>query len=53
MKLVQFVYKNQPNAIRVGFLSGDNVVDVNKADPSLPNTLLDILKSNKLEKVKR
>ncbi|CAG4967382.1 unnamed protein product [Parnassius apollo] len=53
MKLVQFTYKNDPCGIRVGYLAGENVVDVNKADTSLPCTLLDILKIGALDKVKK
>ncbi|CAK1594485.1 unnamed protein product [Parnassius mnemosyne] len=53
MKLVQFTYKNDPCGIRVGYLAGENVVDVNKADSSLPCTLLDILKTGALDKVKK
>ncbi|XP_041985455.1 fumarylacetoacetate hydrolase domain-containing protein 2 [Aricia agestis] len=52
MKLVQFVYKNEPNVLRAGYLEGNNVVDVNKADSSIPCTMIEILKSNSLEKVK-
>lgn len=53
MKLVQFVYKDYPNEIRVGYLSGDDVVDINKVDPTIPSTLIEILKNGALEKVKR
>lgn len=53
MKLVQFTYKNRPSDVKVGYLTGENVVDVNKADTSLPLTLLEILKSNVLDKVKK
>lgn len=53
MKLVQFVYKNEPNVIRLGFINGETVVDVNKADSSLPSSLIEVLKNNVIEKVKR
>ncbi|XP_047539661.1 fumarylacetoacetate hydrolase domain-containing protein 2 [Vanessa atalanta] len=53
MKFVQFVYNEKPNDIRVGYLDGDNVVDINKADSNLPSNLLDILKNGDVEKVKR
>ncbi|XP_038219581.1 fumarylacetoacetate hydrolase domain-containing protein 2-like [Zerene cesonia] len=51
MKIVQFSYKNNPNEIRVGYLDKDNVVDLNKAIPDLPTTLLEILKKGELDKV--
>lgn len=53
MKLLQFSYKEKPEVIRVGFLEGDNVVDLNKADPTLPTTLVDILRKGYLDKVKK
>ncbi|XP_064074842.1 fumarylacetoacetate hydrolase domain-containing protein 2 [Vanessa tameamea] len=53
MKFVQFIYNEKPNDIRVGYLDGDNVVDINKADSNLPSNLLDILKNGDVEKVKR
>ncbi|CAH0588807.1 unnamed protein product [Chrysodeixis includens] len=53
MKLVQFVYKDNPKEIRVGYLSGDDVVDINKADPTIPSTLIEILKNGVIEKVKQ
>ncbi|CAH2097047.1 unnamed protein product [Euphydryas editha] len=53
MKFVQFVYNEKPNDIRVGYLEGDKVVDINKADSSLPSNLLDILKNGDIEKVKK
>ncbi|CAH0721152.1 unnamed protein product, partial [Brenthis ino] len=53
MKLVQFVYNEKPNEIRVGYLEGDKVVDINKADSSLASTLIDILKNGGIEKVKK
>lgn len=53
MKLVQFSYKDSPKNIRVGYLEGDDIVDINKADSSLPTTLLQILRNGDLEKVKK
>ncbi|XP_023950103.2 fumarylacetoacetate hydrolase domain-containing protein 2 [Bicyclus anynana] len=53
MKLVQFVYKNNPSEIRAGILKGDSVVDINKADSNLPSTVLEILRNGDIEKVKR
>ncbi|XP_013142781.1 PREDICTED: fumarylacetoacetate hydrolase domain-containing protein 2-like [Papilio polytes] len=53
MKLVQFSYKDCPCDIHVGYLIGDNLVEVNKADPTLPYTLLDILKTDSLHKVRK
>lgn len=53
MKFVQFVYNNQPAEIRVGYVDGENVVDINKADSSLPSTLLNILRNGDVEKVKK
>ncbi|PZC77479.1 hypothetical protein B5X24_HaOG203357 [Helicoverpa armigera] len=53
MKLVQFVYKNNPKEVRAGYLVGDDVIDINKADPSIPSTLIDILKNGDIEKVKK
>ncbi|KAI5645666.1 fumarylacetoacetate (FAA) hydrolase family domain-containing protein [Phthorimaea operculella] len=52
MKICQFTYNEKPGELRVGIVDGDKVVDVNKADPSLPTTLLDILKKGDIEKVK-
>lgn len=53
MKLVQFVYNEKPNEIRAGYLEGDNVVDINKADSNLPSTMIEILKNGDIEKVKK
>lgn len=53
MKLVQFVYKKNPNEIRAGILTKDGVVDINKVDSSLPSTVLDILRNQAIDKVKR
>lgn len=53
MKLVQFVYNDNPKEIRVGYLSGDDVVDINKVDPTIPSTLIEILKNGVFEKVQR
>lgn len=53
MKLLQFSYKEKPQEIRVGFLDGDNVVDLNKADPTIPTTLVEVLKRGDLDKVKK
>lgn len=53
MKLVQFVYNNNPKEIRVGFLFQDNVVDINKVDPTIPSTLIEILKNGDIDKVKK
>ncbi|XP_028039324.1 fumarylacetoacetate hydrolase domain-containing protein 2-like [Bombyx mandarina] len=52
MKLLQFSYKNS-DEIRAGFLDGDNVVDINKEDPKLPSTLIELLKTNSISKVKK
>lgn len=52
MKLVQFVYNEKTNEIRAGYLDGDSVVDINKADSSLPSTMIEILKNGDIEKVK-
>lgn len=53
MKLVQFAYKNNPKEIRAGYLVDDNVVDINKADPTIPSTLIEILKNGDIDKVKK
>lgn len=52
MKLVQYSHKGD-STIRVGFLEGDNVVEIHKVDSSLPKSLLDILKNGQIEKVKK
>ncbi|KAI8424652.1 hypothetical protein MSG28_003079 [Choristoneura fumiferana] len=52
MKLVQYSHKGN-SAICVGFLEGDNVVEIHKVDSSLPKTLLDILKNGDIDKVKK
>ncbi|KAG6452891.1 fumarylacetoacetate hydrolase domain-containing protein 2 [Manduca sexta] len=51
MKFLQFTYKNS-DEVRVGFLSGENVVDINKEDPTLPSTLIELLKQGLVDKVK-
>lgn len=51
MKFVQFTYSSNPNEIRVGFLEGDKVVDINKSDSSLPSTLLGVLNSGSINKI--
>lgn len=51
MKFVQFKYKNS-NDLRVGFVKGDGVVDLQKADSSLPSSLLGILQNGLAEKSK-
>ncbi|CAB3230411.1 unnamed protein product [Arctia plantaginis] len=53
MKLVQFVYKNNPEEIRAGYVVDDNVVDINKADPTIPSTIIEILKNGDIDKVKK
>lgn len=56
MKLVQFSYKNNPDEVRAGYIengSVDKVVDINKADSTLPVKLLEILKLGGIEKVKQ
>ncbi|CAB3234446.1 unnamed protein product [Arctia plantaginis] len=53
MKLVQFVNKNNPEEIRAGYLVDDNVVDINKADPTIPSTIIEILKNGDIDKVKK
>ncbi|KAJ8715561.1 hypothetical protein PYW07_010043 [Mythimna separata] len=51
MKFVQFAYASNPNEIRVGYLEGDKVVDINKADSTLPSTLLGVLNSGSISKI--
>lgn len=57
MKLVQFTSagaKPGCNAdVRVGFLQENNVIDLNCADPTLPTTLLDILRKGAMDKVRQ
>uniref|UniRef100_A0A2A4K945 Fumarylacetoacetase-like C-terminal domain-containing protein n=1 Tax=Heliothis virescens TaxID=7102 RepID=A0A2A4K945_HELVI len=43
MKFVQFTYPANPNDIRVGYLDGKGVVDINRADNLMPTTLLGVL----------
>ncbi|CAG9794819.1 unnamed protein product [Diatraea saccharalis] len=52
MKLVQFSYNEKPKNVYVGYVEGNGVVDVNKLDNTLSNTLLGILNNGDLEKVK-
>lgn len=52
MKFVQFAYKNSPKVIRVGILTNDVIIDINKEDPTLPSTLVEILKNDLIDKVK-
>ncbi|XP_030037738.2 LOW QUALITY PROTEIN: fumarylacetoacetate hydrolase domain-containing protein 2 [Manduca sexta] len=53
MKLVQFSYKNDPKKICAGYLEGDGIVDINKADPSLGTTVIEILRNNQIDNVKK
>lgn len=53
MKLVQFVYNDNPKEIRAGYLEADSVIDINKADSSLPSTVIDILRNGDMDKVKK
>ncbi|CAG9138571.1 unnamed protein product [Plutella xylostella] len=53
MKFVQFTYAEKPADVRVGYLEGDNVVDLNKVDSSISPTLLDILRKGQLDKVQK
>ncbi|XP_011559754.3 fumarylacetoacetate hydrolase domain-containing protein 2 isoform X1 [Plutella xylostella] len=53
MKFVQFTYAEKPADVRVGYLEGDNVVDLNKVDSSISSTLLDILRKGQLDKVQK
>lgn len=53
MKLVQFVSNDNPKEIRAGYLEGNDVVDINKADPSLPSTVIGILRNGDMDKVKK
>lgn len=53
MKFVQFFYKNDLKNVRVGILEDDKVIDLNQSDPSLPSTLIDIIKYGYLEKAKK
>ncbi|XP_072935005.1 oxaloacetate tautomerase Fahd2a, mitochondrial isoform X2 [Epargyreus clarus] len=52
MKFAQFTYSNNCE-VRVGYVEGENIVDLNKVDCSIPTTLLQLLKNGDLEKVKR
>lgn len=51
MKLLQFNYKDS-DEIRLGILKGDKVIDVNKEDPSIPSTLIEVLKRGYVNKLK-
>ncbi|KAM3960644.1 fumarylacetoacetate hydrolase [Aphomia sociella] len=53
MKFVQFTHKNKPEHLRVGYIEGDSVVDLNSVDSSLSTTLLGILKNGDVDKVKK
>lgn len=55
MKILQFTNKCKcPCDIRVGYLVGENeVVDINNVDTSLPTTLLKILETDALDRVKK
>ncbi|XP_068625499.1 oxaloacetate tautomerase fahd2, mitochondrial [Battus philenor] len=53
MKFVQFTHNDCPCDVRVGYLVEDKIVDLNKADPTLPTTLLGLLKDNAIEKAKK
>ncbi|CAB3258322.1 unnamed protein product [Arctia plantaginis] len=52
MKFVQFAYKNKQDEIRVGYVEGDNVIDINKCNPELPSTMLGLLQRGNLDRVK-
>lgn len=51
MKFVQFSYNDKPADLRVGYVEGDKVVDVNKVDSSFPPTLLGLLRNDQVDKV--
>ncbi|CAG9838712.1 unnamed protein product [Diabrotica balteata] len=52
MRIVQF--KLNDNKVRIGVLSGDNVIDVNASDTTIPNSLVEFLQDeNALDKIKR
>ncbi|CAD0205548.1 unnamed protein product [Chrysodeixis includens] len=51
MKYVQFTYKDNPDDIRVGYIDGCNVVDINAADCAMPKTMLKLLRQGQIDKV--
>ncbi|KOB69908.1 Fumarylacetoacetate hydrolase isoform A [Operophtera brumata] len=53
MKFVQFYYKNDLKNVRVGILEGEQVIDLNKSDLSLPTTLIEIIKGGHVEKANK
>lgn len=53
MKYVQFVYNAKPKEIRVGYLEGDGIVDINKNDSTIQSTMLEILKGGNLGNVQK
>ena len=50
MRLVMFMKDKQP---RAGVIDGDDIVDINAADRSLPPTLKGILEINGLSRIKK
>lgn len=53
MKFLQYTSPHT-YGVRVGYLDGDKVVDINSADSKLPTNLLDLLRTEgALEKVQR
>lgn len=53
MKFVQFTYTDKPEEIRAGYVDSNKVVDLNKVDPTLAPNLIEILRNNDLDKVKK
>uniref|UniRef100_A0A2A4K9I9 Fumarylacetoacetase-like C-terminal domain-containing protein n=1 Tax=Heliothis virescens TaxID=7102 RepID=A0A2A4K9I9_HELVI len=51
MKYVQFAYSNAPDVIRVGYLNGNDVVDICCQDCAMPGNMLDILETGITERV--
>lgn len=51
MKIVQF--KLEDEKVRIGILTGEQVIDVNESDSSIPHSLVDFLNDEgALEKLK-
>lgn len=52
MKFVQFYHKSDPKNLRVGYQDGEFIIDINRADSSLPTTLIDVIRLGDIDYIK-
>lgn len=52
MKIVQFIINDE--RVRVGVLTGENVIDLNASDGTVPNSLVELLsEGDALERIQK